>query len=244
MDLGETDINIAVKRHPWEQARAAFVCRLLRRFIPEGSGRLLDLGCGDCYLLARLAAAYPQLEPSGCDTALTPEAVSLLERRYPSCRLYAETGPEIGPFDLITMCDVVEHVADDHGFLASIAGDAMLRSGGLVLITVPAFNALFSEHDRRLRHWRRYERPRLVGLAASVGLRPLASGYFFCSLLLPRLLQRKTGTSPHADRWEHGSLFTGAVRSVLLADAAICRLLSSLNLHLPGLSCYLIAQKP
>ena len=49
------------------------------------------------------------------------------------------------------MLDVIEHVEDDRGFVDATVGD-LLSEGGIVLVSVPAYDALFSSHDRALRH--------------------------------------------------------------------------------------------
>ncbi len=53
------------------------------------------------------------------------------------------------------MLDVIEHVEDDVGFVRDVV-DGSLAPGGWVLVSVPAYQSLFSSHDRALKHFRRY----------------------------------------------------------------------------------------
>ncbi len=57
-------------------------------------------------------------------------------------------------FDLVTALDVLEHVGDDHHGLREM--HRVLRPGGQMLITVPAYQWLWSQHDVALDHFRRY----------------------------------------------------------------------------------------
>ena len=57
-------------------------------------------------------------------------------------------------FDLITSLDVIEHTPDDRATLAELL--RVCRPGGWLLVTVPAYQALGSEHDTANHHYRRY----------------------------------------------------------------------------------------
>jgi SAM-dependent methyltransferase len=63
-------------------------------------------------------------------------------------------------YDVVCALDVIEHIADDNEAVRWIAD--LLRPGGLLIATVPAYQWLFSDHDRALGHHRRYTRARLV----------------------------------------------------------------------------------
>jgi SAM-dependent methyltransferase len=68
-----------------------------------------------------------------------------------------------GPFDAVVAINVLEHIDDDVGALRALR--ECLRPGGRVALWVPAYEALFSDFDRRIGHHRRY---RLTTIAAKV----------------------------------------------------------------------------
>ena len=78
-------------------------------------------------------------------------------------------------YDVACALDVVEHLEDDVGALQWMA--RLLRPGGVLVVTVPAYQWLFSDHDRALQHYRRYTRARLLA-ALPKELEPVTSGYF------------------------------------------------------------------
>ncbi|MBQ7156144.1 MAG: class I SAM-dependent methyltransferase [Synergistaceae bacterium] len=78
-------------------------------------------------------------------------------------------------FSLICMFDVLEHIADEG--LALEALKPYIAHGGCMFITVPAYQWMFSAHDVKLGHYRRYTRKMLTGLLASHGFSVDYSGY-------------------------------------------------------------------
>jgi hypothetical protein len=75
---------------------------------------------------------------------------------------------------------VLEHVKDD----AKLLEEYMERAsdGALFIISVPAFNSLWSNHDIYLEHFRRYSVRDLRDLVTKVGLKEVHSTYIFGSL--------------------------------------------------------------
>jgi SAM-dependent methyltransferase len=71
-------------------------------------------------------------------------------------------------FDSIVLVNVLEHIEDDEGSLASFADH--LRPGGHVIVFAPAFDALYSEFDRSIGHQRRYRRGSLARSMYRAGL--------------------------------------------------------------------------
>ncbi|HTM45912.1 MAG TPA: hypothetical protein VL137_13220, partial [Polyangiaceae bacterium] len=127
---------------------------------------------------------------------------------------------------------------------------ALLRPQGWALITVPAFNSLFSQHDRQLKHFRRYSRQELVAAISKADLRCIDSGYFFCSLLAPRVLRLwgervlGTGAAKNLGQWKGGAFNTSLITGALSLDDWICRAARAAGITLPGLSCWALCQKP
>jgi len=87
-------------------------------------------------------------------------------------------------FDLVCAFEVLEHIEDDTAAMREWR--RLVRPGGWLMISVPAWPQRFGAHDEIAGHFRRYERAQLEGLAASVGLveaRILAYGFPLGNLL-------------------------------------------------------------
>jgi hypothetical protein len=146
--------------------------------------------------------------------------------------------------------DVLEHVEDDKSFIVDIA-DTYLADNGYVLITAPAFQFLFSSHDKFLKHHRRYKRKEIVDLANHANLQCLASGYLFFSLLPIRYIlscyekimrdDKREGTGVSA--WQQGRIITKAIELALKVDIRVSMGLSQSGVHLPGLSAWVLCKK-
>jgi len=257
MDLIETPEALGKPggRHPHQLARLAFVRDLVRPIIPdlrELGAAVLDVGCGDAFVVAGLARQRPETAFFGFDPGLAdlPDRESVCGADLPNLRLHADLEDidcRAGSVGLVLLLDVLEHVEDDSAFLQQIASNPITADRATFVITAPAFPRLFSEHDRLLKHQRRYTMRGLLTAIEGARLRPRERGFVFGSLLLPRLLQvlvqklrRKPGElSP----WQGGAIRTELYKAALLLDIAVMRLLHRAGLDLPGLSCYAVCEK-
>jgi SAM-dependent methyltransferase len=104
---------------------------------------------------------------------------------------------EAATFDLITCLDVIEHTPDDRLTLAELR--RVSKPGGWLLLTVPAYQALWSQHDEANHHFRRYGRRALRAAATEAGGNVERLTSFNSLLLAPaaavRLAQRRRRTS-------------------------------------------------
>ena len=177
-------------RHWWYRGRRRIVQNELARLTVPPDARVLDAGCGSGRLLDELTA-YGSV--SGLD--MNPDSVEVARGRgHADVQEGAvESLPwEDETFDLITCLDVVEHTADDRVSMRELR--RVLVPGGRLLITVPAYQALWSSHDVFNRHYRRYDRRTMRALASDTDM-TIERMTYFNSLLLPpaavvRLLQR------------------------------------------------------
>jgi SAM-dependent methyltransferase len=239
MDLSERPAG-AFARHPWEEARARFFRRVLEA---AGVGRapvaVLDVGAGDGWLASRLAAGLPAGSRVVCwDAGYEASAVARAET--PGLA-FTRTRPP-GRFEVVLLLDVLEHVADDAAFLAAVVRES-LAAEGIVLASVPAWRRLYSAHDRRLRHFRRYDPGQGRALLEGAGLRVVRAGGLFHSLLPPRALARAleavrppAPSPPPPLEWRGGERLRRAVLGWLALDTALSLRLASAGRSLPGLS--------
>ena len=131
-----------------------------------------------------------------------------------------------GPFDLITLFDVLEHVDDDRAALASLY--ARLRPGGAFVLTVPAFQWLWSDHDVVLEHRRRYRRPEIASLLAETGFEVRRLSYY-TTLLFPAVVaSRLKPRRPHRPPEYRVSVPPGPVNAAMTGVMALERQLLSL----------------
>ena len=100
------------------------------------------------------------------------------------CRSRDET------FDVVAAFDVVEHCEDDALAVAELT--RVLRPGGRLLLSVPAYQWAWSDHDVRAGHYRRYTRPRLVRRVERAGLTVERSTYAFGRCSRSSLAERVT----------------------------------------------------
>ena len=239
MDLSERATGFRGERHFWEAARAAFLRRLMRDYPAFPEGALLDFGCGDGYLLEGMMADFPKRSYTALDIALDDATAARMSRAGGARVVNRPEAVRESEFQVVTMFDVLEHLEDDETELKRLG--SALPEGALLFLSVPAFQCLFGEHDRALRHFRRYERRGLMELLQRNGFQVLESGYFFAVLPMVRVLLRLTGRLD--------GIGSGAVRPIWLnrllenwlrMDAGLCRWLARRGVILPGLSGYAV----
>jgi len=230
--------------------------RLIDRHVKLGPGAaVLDIGCGDTFVVESLARRYPQVRFYGVDSAFTDELIAVFRARLsvPNVSLFASLDevPHNQPAALILLMDVVEHIADDCGFLYDLRDRLFVNHDTRWLMTVPSYQWLFSEHDRFLGHYRRYSLRDLHGLLSSARLAPLASGYWFTSLLALRALQvareqlfgATNDTATDLATWQGDDRTAERLTTILTLDGGFGLRLSDLGLRLPGLSSFAICRK-
>ncbi len=212
----------AEDHHWWFRGRRAVISALIERARPAPEPRILDAGCGTGRNLADLAGLGPALGVDSSQRAvdycnargLAQVRVSPLER-LPF---------EAGSFDLILLADVIEHVDDDEAVLAELGRVA--APGAVLIVTTPAYRWLWSRHDDRHHHRRRYTLRALRGLVAGSGWEPEALSYFN-SLLLPPIAAVRLGQRLFPGEGADEELGTGRLNGLLAlpmrAEAALIR---------------------
>ncbi len=178
--------------HFWFAGRRALIGRLLDRYVPAGSRRVLDAGCGTGATLEGLAARG--FSVVGFD--MRPEGLRATARAIPEAGLFQADGTQLPlateSFDAALALDVLEHV-DDRAMLAELA--RVLRPGAHLILTVPALPLLWSYRDEAAGHLRRYTAGHLETVLVESGIQILFVGYYQFFLLplvlATRLLGRK-----------------------------------------------------
>jgi 2-polyprenyl-3-methyl-5-hydroxy-6-metoxy-1,4-benzoquinol methylase len=262
MDLAESTTLLPPeeRRHPWETARLQILEELLRTATADGRLEkevVVDIGCGDLFVAGHLARRWPASDFIGIDTAFDDQTLDSLRKSIglPNLHIYSSMDDALeflsGPATMILLNDVIEHVPDDVDFLRTIVSSGLVKAGTRVLITVPAFQFLWTRHDVFLGHYRRYTRRLLRRCVQAAGLTTATDGYFFLTLLPIRAVQamlERAGVSAKEEKgigqWGGGWAIAGLFREMLLLDFRVGRLLSKPGVALPGLSCYTICIAP
>lgn len=155
--------------HWWFVARRAITRHILDRVKLPKNAKILDLGCGSGGNLPMLAPYGSELFGSEMNDKVREHSI----KRNIASVAYGKLPDEIPfadqKFDLIAMFDVLEHIEDDHAALAAAAG--RLEKDGVLLITVPAFQFLFSRHDKLHHHFRRYSKNQLKEIVTAAGFK-------------------------------------------------------------------------
>lgn len=178
------------ERHWWYRGRRRVVGAELSRLELPRPAEILDAGCGSGRMLQELVR-YGHV--SGVE--LDPRAAAVARARgHGDVRVGSleELPWEDHAFDLITCLDVLEHTPDDRRTLTELRRVSV--AGGWLLLTVPAYQALWSLHDEANHHFRRYSRRMVSQAIADTGWRLVHMTAFNTILLAPaavvRLAQR------------------------------------------------------
>jgi SAM-dependent methyltransferase len=161
--------------HWWFEGRRRVIAAVLRRWLEPREGRtLLDVGCGT-------GGMFPLLQRFGRveGAEYAAEARERAQAKFPGVAVSPCELPDqlpAGAWDVITAFDVVEHVAPAVESLEAMR--RRLAAGGQLVLTVPAFQFLWSQHDEVNHHRRRYTRGLLARQLEAAGLRLTYANYF------------------------------------------------------------------
>lgn len=172
VDRARIPAAIEEDRHWWFAGRTRALRRVLDRHIPRRDLMILDIGSGAGNMYHHLSRYGDVI---GVENHPAPVQVGQ-ERGYDIRLADAAALPfPAQSFDLVTALDVIEHNEDDIGLL----GEAyrVLRPGGHILISVPAFQWLWSFNDDLNDHKRRYDADMLKRKLRVVGFQPRQTTY-------------------------------------------------------------------
>ena len=166
--------------HWWYRGRRRVLNRVIDTLdLPPGA-EILDAGCGSGRNMVELA---PRGEVTGIE--LSPASAAVARSRNVGEVVegsVAELPFEDDSFDFAVCLDVIEHLDDDLQTLRELR--RVVRPGGRLLVTVPAYPSLWSSHDVVNHHRRRYTRTSLLRAARESGWEATRTTHFN-ALLLP-----------------------------------------------------------
>lgn len=194
-----SEIQMCEDTHWWYVARRRILNKVLKGICKDRIGStILEAGCGSGGNLEMLSS-FGTVHAMEMDD----ESREIANRRK-ICQVKKGSLPDEipyeGGFDLICLLDVLEHIEDDLATLKTLS--SQLTPGGHLLVTVPAYQFLWSQHDVINHHKRRYTKSALRKLVSESGLRSVYTTYFnfflFAMILTTRmfhkLFRRKTAS--------------------------------------------------
>ncbi len=177
------------RNHWWWRVRERMLVETIRHLTPEPPVRILDVGCG-------AGLFFDVLQQFGDVTGIESDPGSVdRDIRWAHCIICGELDESYSPpapFDLILALDVLEHLPNPTTLLRHAA--RILTQGGRILITVPAFQWLWTSHDDLNHHVKRYTAGQLRSTLEASGLVVHDVRYLFQSLIVPKLAVRLTET--------------------------------------------------
>jgi SAM-dependent methyltransferase len=197
------------ERNFWFRSRNRLLIWAMRRYFPRAQS-LLEVGCGNGYVLRGLQQAQPGLRLAGSEIFCA--GLDFAAQRLPGVDLFqmdATRIPFLDEFDVIGAFDVLEHIKADEVVLAQMYRAA--RPGGGVLITVPQHMALWSQADEEAMHARRYSAAEMRNKLERAGFKIVRMSSFV-SLLFPLMAaQRRRRRKPDPNYSVQQELAIGGV---------------------------------
>ena len=137
------------KEHWWWKSRKIIFSSLLKKYIPKNNIKILDFGSG-------VGSNLKMLSKFGkCDAfEVNNKAIYHLKKKYNVIKKIKKK------YDLIFFTDTLEHIKNDKKILIFLKRH--LNKNGIIFITVPAFNLLWTSKDEALNHFRRYNKKSLL----------------------------------------------------------------------------------
>jgi SAM-dependent methyltransferase len=231
------------ERFWWYVGRRECFASLLNGHLSKTARLGMDAGCGP----GTNEALYEGLAERWLCGDVNPESFRIWRPQAGRLGLLGDLAmPPVkeGYLDLILLLDVLEHVDNERPILD--AAWRLLKPGGILFVSVPALQALWSWHDVQAGHRRRYRLSSVRRLLESSGFEVPHARYFNCLLTLPMFVIRKVTRRMRSmeDRIEL-DLSPGALNGLFLSWLRVERRLSDAGFRLPwGSTAVLLARKP
>lgn len=218
MDLKEQEaLGDAIHQHWYFRAKLA----ALRHWIAGlAMQEVLDVGAGSGFF----AQALLETTSLTAGTCVDPGYPGDFARSVGGKPLRFTRGIDSSGADLVLMMDVLEHVDDDVGLLHEYARKT--PAGACFVISVPAFQWLWSGHDVFLEHRRRYTLPQIESVVRAAGLEVRRGAYFFAAVfplaaavrLLSRIRASSDAIPPRSQLRRHGAVVNRTLGALCRAE--------------------------
>ena len=170
-------------KHWWFVARRQILQQVILQMNLPKNAQILEAGCGtggNLQMLSRYGlVSAMELDEIACQLANQRQVTQVKRGSLP------DNIPFKSDYDLIVILDVIEHLDDDLSALKALY--YKLKPGGYLLVTVPAYMFLWSEHDEINHHKRRYRLKGLKKVVKKAGYE-VNYGSYFNTILFPLIL--------------------------------------------------------
>jgi len=169
----------AEENHFWFHVRRKWIFDRIQKFtLPPA--KILEVGCGTGHVSSFLAKKGYSV--TGCE--FYTEAIELSWPGFMIVQGDANNLPFTdNSFDIVGLFDVIEHFQDDVALLKEAY--RVVREGGIIVITVPAREELWSWVDEVAFHKRRYTKEKIKKIFSELHFNTLSIEYMFMSLYVP-----------------------------------------------------------
>jgi SAM-dependent methyltransferase len=192
------------EHHWWFVGMRKIVAALLDPFIMPGPARILDAGCGAGFMLLWLKRYCHDGDVVGLD--ISSEALQFARQRGQKSLVRDSVTDLAFPaetFDLIVSLDVLDECSLEGTASAFSELARVLKTGGILLVRLPAFQCLYSAHDRAIHTMHRYRADELARCLVSQGLilerLTYANTFLFLVAAIWRWLCRARTEQPRSD---------------------------------------------
>ena len=229
MDLSETS-DLQPSEHWYFLHKLEWLKHSINKYVPNPSTSI-DIGAGIGFFSKELKIVHPELVSYCVDTNYLDSDLGEIDGVFFTDKYSADNSP-----DVILMMDVLEHVESDEQLIQTYIPVA--SKDATWLISVPAFQSLWSGHDVELGHFRRYRRKQLLTILEKLDFEIIDTRYLFTPIFIPLWLIRrsKRNQKVHNDLKKQSKIMNFLALKILRFD------LTTLNQHFPGSTLAVVAK--
>lgn len=187
-------IDISENLNHWDyiDRYSAWMYHIYQKYVGK---RVFDVGAG----VGRMVSYYIGSTERVVATDIFLNQVEYMKQRFKSNKgfdavlvdiLESDLSAYERQFDTVICINVLEHLSDDYKAVENMA--SLLERGGNLIIMVPAWQKLYSDLDRNVSHYRRYDRGRLEDIASRAGLKIVKHHYFNMMGIIPYWIKGRT----------------------------------------------------
>jgi len=165
-------------KHWWFKARREILNKQIKKYSTKKKMSILDFGSGsgtNIYMLSKYGEVDVYEKDNKTSNFLKKKfnrnGIKIIKKCFSKKR-----------YDLILVADVIEHIKNDKKIINNL--NKILKKNGLIIVTVPAYQFLFSKKDQALKHFRRYNLNSLKKLFSS-DFKTLKISYYNSLLFVP-----------------------------------------------------------